>query len=109
MAAISTAHITAGDDKLLRHLVEDRTESSGADVHEWREVALDAGYAIPIEGGWLLRIYEDGAEQEDQMVQDAGFSEAFVGLITFWRKRSVGWVRLDRDACTIKSLPAFEW
>ena len=42
-------------------------------------------------------------------MKDAGFSEAFVALIAFWRERNVGWVRLDRDAAAVDSLPVFEW
>ena len=109
MVTISTAHLTGGDSALLRQLTEDRTEDGGTDVHEWREAALHAGHVVPMEGGWLLRIYEDGAEEDDQKVKDAGFSQAFVGLIAFWRERNVGWVRLDQDAAVVESLPVFKW
>lgn len=109
MVTVSTAHLTAKDNALLGQLAEDRTESGGTDVHEWREVALHAGHVVPMEGGWLLRIYEDGVTEDDQKVQDAGFSETFVGLIAFWRARDLGWVRLDRDAAVCESLPVFDW
>ena len=109
MVTVSTAHLTAGDNALLERLAGDRTESGGTDVHKWREVALHAGHVVPMEGGWLLRIYVDGAEEGDQEMRDAGFSEAFVGLIAFWRERNVGWVRLDQDAAKMKLLPVFEW
>ena len=101
MATISTAHLTAEDNTFLRRLAKDRMESGGTDVHVWRDV-------VPMEGGWLLRIYKDGAAEDDQAVQDAGFSEAFVALIAFWRERNVDWVRLDRDAA-VGSLPVFDW
>lgn len=107
VVTVSTAHLTVGDNALLKRLTRVRTESNGTDDHEWREVALHAGHVVPIEGGWLLRIYEDGAEEDDQEVQDAGFSEAFVSLIAFWRERNVGWVRLDRDAAVAGALPVF--
>lgn len=109
MVRIGMSHITAGDDALLARLADDRTEGGGTDVHVWREAALgaDAGYAVPMEGGWLLRVQEDG-EDEDREVLAAGFSGAFVGLLAFWRERAVAWLRLDRDACAVAGLPVFE-
>lgn len=113
MVTISTAHLTAGDDTLLRRLTENHVENDGGriDHHAWCEAALGAGagYAVPMEGGWLVRVQEDSAEDEDQMVRDAGFSEAFASLIVFWRERNVGWVRLDRDAAVVVLLPVFGW
>ena len=109
MADISTAHITAEDNRLLGELCADQVERSQTACHAWREAEFSAGYAVPVNGGWLLRILEDGAKADDQEAREAGFSEAFINLLAFWRSRNVGWVRIDQDADATQSLPVFDW
>ena len=106
---MSTSHVTAGDNDLLRDGMAIRTEHGGNDAYESLEMDLPTGYAMPYFGGWLIRVMLEEDPDAPALLAEIGFSQAFLNLLALCRVRGFGYLRLDRDGDTIEGLPTFDW
>lgn len=93
--AISTAHITEADNRVLA------ADDGSLQVPYYR--LGDTGYLIHVaqdSEGLLEHAYQAVAE---------GMSGAFIALLLFAQTRGYQWILLDRDAAQHSLLKAFDW
>jgi hypothetical protein len=94
---VSTSHITAKDNVLLKKSVKDI--ESPLIIYEYEE-----GYFVyvPTEG-------KEFDEAEGSRIQEHGFSEALVNLLRESARLECKYLQLDADAMEYENLPIFEW
>lgn len=98
---LSTAHMTANDDKLL-HAYDCSPRSRGAMI------------CYPIEGGFTIstscmRIGPADRREAIKAIRKEGFSEAFINVLKHAADQDAVLVRFDRDAGYEPGLPCFNW
>lgn len=98
VAVLATSHITIRDADLLEALIDGLSLPTEANVCS---VIDDSSY-----GYWIYVQHESVAPQG---LKAAGFSDAFVVLVTEAKKAGFTWLRLDCDGEESEAFPTFEW
>lgn len=94
---VSTSHITAQDNVLLKKSVED--PESPLVIYEYKE-----GYFI-----YVPTDNNEFDETEGSCIQEHGFSEALVNLLRESARLGCKYLQLDCDAVEYENFPTFEW
>jgi hypothetical protein len=94
---VSTGHITAQDNVLLKKAVKD--PEAPVIVYEYKE-----GYFVyvPIEGN-------EFDETEGPAMEKYGLSKTFINLLRETARLKCKYLQLDADGMEYENLPTFEW
>lgn len=94
---LSTGHITSNDSILLENISGNRMPCDPIVVVAY---GYEEGFFIPI-GEWNT--------EDSSIAMGAGFSEAFIALLTACHQQGYDMLRLDRDGPECDALPKFDW
>lgn len=101
---VSTGHITARDNRLLKKAVKDKVCNCNPPliVYTYRE-----GYFVyvPVKDTSPKQFNE----KEVQALKDFGFSDALVNLLREAARLECKYLQLDADAMEYENFPTFDW
>lgn len=96
----SMVHITKNDADLLQ------AAADGLEIFEGFRCMAPLVYPFPAEYGFMVHVIDD--DELLALHHKAGFSAAFMALLTYARKYQCWWLRLDPDGEVFDEFPSFE-
>lgn len=96
---LSTAHITAEDNEILKEGIDVPPEK-----HPQVVMAYEPGFMV---SAW--HNFEDNPENLEAELLKLGHSPAYINILKLARKAGCKWVNLDADASKFSFLPTYDW
>jgi hypothetical protein len=112
---VSTAHITAKDNKVLRlvsqvqRAQEDGQPTDELMLPEHADAAARFMSCDDIRYGYMLFLSDEYVEEEHKAAEELQLSEGFATVVAQARALGCKAIRLDRDAAEYPTLQTFEW